>query len=292
MPAFIDLTGQKFGLLTVVKRAENVKGVQWVCKCDCGNTTIVRSYALKSGATKSCGCLRHIQYRKSPKLVGKRFGRLKVIRRNGSSKHKRALWLCRCDCGNEITVIGNSLTVGRVNSCGCLRKELAADKMTSHGFTTKDNFHPLYELWKGIKDRTSNPNNVGWHNYGGRGIKICDRWKDSFPNFLEDMGERPSKKHSIDRIDNDGDYCPTNCRWATKKEQSYNTRRNKTIIIDGIEKTIPQWCKIYGMSQVTFYKRVRSGMSHEEAITTPLEERYRKYGFPRKKNVRIDKQSS
>ena len=145
MPAFIDLTGKKFGLLTVVKRAENRgKQTMWFCKCDCGNSTTVAPNHLKLGVTKSCGCLRHKQYRKSPKLVGKRFGRLKVIRRNGSSKHKRALWLCRCDCGNEITVIGNSLTVGRVNSCGCLRKELAADKMTTHGFTTKDNFHPLY----------------------------------------------------------------------------------------------------------------------------------------------------
>lgn len=267
MPAFIDLTGKKFGLLIVVKRAENVKGVQWVCKCDCGNTTIVRPYDIKNGKPKSCGCLRHVQYRKSPKLVGKRFGRLKVIRRNGSSEHKRALWLCRCDCGNEITVIGNSLTVGRVNSCGCLRKELNAEKWTTHGFAEKGDLHPLYRVWRSIKDRIENPKNSGWHNYGGRGIKMCDRWKDSFPNFLKDMGERPSKKHSIDRIDNDGDYTPENCRWATKKEQCNNMRKNINVTIDGITKTVSQWCDIFDIKYATALWRINHNWPIEKVFT-------------------------
>lgn len=269
MPAFIDLTGKKFGLLTVVKRAENVKGVQWVCKCDCGNTTIVRPYDIKNGKSKSCGCLRHVQYRKSPKLVGKRFGRLKVIRRNGSSEHKRALWLCRCDCGNEVTVIGNSLTVGRVNSCGCLRKELNAEKWTTHGFTKKGEIHPLYHIWKNIIDRIENPKNVSWHNYGGRGIKVCDRWRNSFQNFIDDMGERPSLGHSVDRIDNNGDYAPENCRWATMREQHNNTRKNVYAEIDGVSKTMAQWCRFYNINYATAHSRIKKGWPIKKALETP-----------------------
>lgn len=267
MPTFIDLAGQKFGKLTVLKRAENVKGVQWVCRCECGNVTTVRPYDLKSGVTKSCGCLRHVQYRKSPELVGKRFGRLKVIRRNGSSKHKRALWLCRCDCGNELTVIGNSLTVGRVNSCGCLKIEQLKERLITHGLTTSEHFHPLYETWSGIKDRINNPNNPGWHNYGGRGIKICDRWKDSFQNFIDDMGPRPSDKHSIDRIDNDGDYCPDNCRWATRKQQANNKQTSISITIGNQTKPISEWCKHYKIKYATALWRFNHGWAIDKIFS-------------------------
>lgn len=259
MPAFIDLTGQKFGKLTVIERAKGVKDVQWVCRCECGNVTTVRPHDLKSGATKSCGCLRHVQYRKSPDLVGKIFGRLRVIRRNGSSKYKKALWLCKCDCGNKVTVIGNGLTTGKTNSCGCLRKDMATNKMTIHGLAKHKKLHPLYRVWRSIKDRTTNPNNAGWNNYGGRGIKMCKRWFNSFPNFLEDMGEKPSKKHSIDRIDNDGDYCPENCRWATRKEQNNNTRKSIFITIEGKTKTIKEWCNDYAIKYATALWRFNHG---------------------------------
>lgn len=153
-------------------------------------------------------------------LTGKRFGRLVVIAR-APNRGVKVNWLCQCDCGNQSIAFASDLRSGRHQSCGCLQKEC----MTKHGHAKRTTGYTItYSSWASMKYRCCNPKNPKFQYYGGRGISICDRWIKSFEAFLEDMGERPSKAYSIDRIDSDGNYEPSNCRWATRAEQSKNQR--------------------------------------------------------------------
>lgn len=163
---------------------------------------------------------------------GTTVGRFTLIRRDGV-KAKRAMWLCRCECGSEKSVAAGNLRSGGTVSCGCQRKESAAKTHSTHGMARVGDVSPEHIAWVGMKGRCLNKNHKHYAHYGARGIVVCDRWLDSFENFFADMGPRPSPKHSIDRIDVNGNYEPRNCRWATWKEQARNKRNNVRITVRG-----------------------------------------------------------
>lgn len=173
----------------------------------------------------------HIEAGSRFDLTGKTFGRLTVIARHGTAKNRAAIWKCACVCGESLIVESRLLNSGNTKSCGCTRKEFLRDypPTLKHGHATK---HPHqsteYKSWCGMIERCGNKKNHAYDRYGGRGIKVCARWRKSFENFLVDMGEKPHRKLSLDRINVNGDYAPGNCRWATNLEQRHNRRDSKT----------------------------------------------------------------
>lgn len=181
--------------------------------------------------------------------VGDSFGRLVVIRQGKLSGRNR-YWICACECGKEKEICYSSLSRGASKSCGCLNSELSSKRKTTHGLSKS----AAYNVWINMKSRCLNPNNSSFDNYGGRGISICKRWLN-FENFYADMGEPPAA-HEIDRIDNNGDYAPSNCKWSTKHEQSENRRTNRIFYYKGEIKTLSQLSRASGISYFTLWARL------------------------------------
>lgn len=194
-------------------------------------------------------------------LTGKRFGRL-LVKEYAGAINKRTMFRAICDCGKEKLVRSEVLLRGETRSCGCLKKELNLKLFTRHGESKK----PIHNIWCTMHARCKNPNNGMYHRYGGRGIKVCERWHD-FENFKADMGPRPSTKHSIDRIDNNGPYSPENCRWATQKEQGANTSKNRRLTLNGVTKTMGQWTEYLGLSEDTISRRMKKGWPIEDVLS-------------------------
>lgn len=267
-----DLTGQTFNRLTAITQVgKNEKNqVLWEFSCACGNPErLIRTGTqVTSGNTRSCGCLARekTSERQFRDLTGQSFGRLTVIATVGKSVHGKYLWRCQCSCGKETVVVGGDLVSGRTLSCGCRNLEQIVQRTRTHGLTGTR----TYRIWAMMIQRCTNPAMVdSWVNYGGRGIRVCSSWLHSFENFLEDMGHPPSSKHSIDRIDNNGDYEPGNCRWATRVEQSNNRRNNVRLTHQGKTQTVAQWAEELGVTHGMLRHRLKTGASLEEVLSPP-----------------------
>lgn len=180
----------------------------------------------------------------------------------GKTKNYQKLWQCLCICGNVHTVQASNLSSGNIRSCGCLAVESRKSSATIHGESIKGQKTPEYRAWGSIIDRCCNPNHASFHNYGGRGITVCQRWK-SYSNFLEDIlntiGRRPSNLYSLDRIDNSLGYELGNVRWATKKEQGNNRRGNVKVTYNGEAYTLKQWAEKLKINPGTVYWRYKQG---------------------------------
>jgi hypothetical protein len=194
--------------------------------------------------------------------IGERFDRWVVLERreNGGKRLNQARYLCRCDCGTERVLYGGMLTADRSHSCGC-RQSWATHRQT----------HTVeYAAWANMKDRCERPTCIGYHNYGGRGIRVCERWLNSFENFYADVGPRPSPKHSLDRWPNpNGHYEPGNVRWATAKEQALNTRKNHLVTYNNTTHSVTEWAMQLGVDRDRLLNRLNAGWSIERAFTEP-----------------------
>jgi hypothetical protein len=216
--------------------------------------------------------------RKSGPIVDKRYGRLLVLKElPTSATDNYTRWIVvRCDCGVEKTINANNVLSGTTTSCGCwqsermagMAKALGLGGKKTHGMT---NTH-VWRIWRSMINRCERPADISYPNYGGRGIVVCDRWRESFEAFLADMGEPTTTKHSIDRYPNkDGNYEPGNCRWATAEEQQNNTRKNRLITIDGTTKTLAQWCRVTGVPYGAASRRIHvMGWEEARAVTQPV----------------------
>lgn len=211
-------------------------------------------------------------------LAGQVFGRLTALRMAGMDDHGKAMWECSCECGAVKVVCGSHLRNGHTKSCGCFRRDTASADRTEHGMTGS----PEWRAWNTMKRRCGEAAFQGYQNYGGRGIAVCNEWIDSFESFFAHVGPRPSRGHSIDRVDVNGNYEPGNVRWATREEQNRNRRSNILITAHGKTLTAAEWSRSMGMSNGAVRMRIRRGDSPEQAVLgiQPRKPGRRKAGQP------------
>lgn len=257
-----DITGQKFGRLTVVERVGNDKhgGVLWKCKCDCGNYKVTSLNSLRNGYTKSCGCLfkdlvKERTAKRFKDITGARFNHLKVLSFAFIKKHQ-AYWLCKCDCGREKILRGDGLRSGHSKTCGACN---------NHGQSETR----IYKIWLGIKQRCLNKRNSSFLRYGARGIKVCNEWsgENGFVEFLNWSNSHGYKENlTIDRIDNNGDYSPENCRWVSLLEQARNRRNNVFYLVNGKRKSLVELVELLALD----YNKVQHKRNFLK-ITDPYE---------------------
>lgn len=262
MGKVLDLTGQRFGHLVAIRFVGMIaKRAVWEVQCDCPAATIfqTRGDGLRNGDTTSCGCGR----RGTMDLTGQRYGRLVVTRFVGMIK-KQAVWEVRCDCPLKtmFQTRANSLRSKNTTSCGCLRRENGCAKL-KHGMSKT----PLYKLYHQMIKRCEDPKDIGYKDYGGRGIKVCPEWRHDFARFLRDMGPRPTPKHSLERKNSNGNYEPGNVVWATMKQQQRNKRNNRLLTVGEKTATIAEWSELSGINFTTIRERLRRGWDNLRAVT-------------------------
>ena len=212
-------------------------------------------------------------------LVGTRFGRLTVKSvKRGRFKCGASYWLasCKCDCGKTKDVAVGNLKNGLTKSCGCLNRELTARRSTKHGLCRPGHRHPLYYVWWTMIQRCSNPKTEMFHAYGGRGISVCDEWRNSSKSFFDwALSHGYRRGLSIDRIDSNGNYCPENCRWATAIQQANNQRTNHMITINGVTMTAAMWARSRNWDPDVVHSRLNHGWSEYDAVMKPYSPRTR-----------------
>lgn len=198
-------------------------------------------------------------------LTGLKFNHLLVNSINLKDSNGNLKWNCTCDCGNTIVVYGDNLRRNHTKSCGCKKGQIISAKKIKHGCSKSKEITAEYRTWSNILSRCYNKKASAYERYGGVGISVCKRWRDSFENFLLDMGERPSKFHSIDRYpDKNGNYCPENCRWATLKEQAQNKNNNVWYEKDGIKMIQSDWSKKLNVTDNAIKFHMKSGKTFSE----------------------------
>jgi len=206
---------------------------------------------------------------KKLELAGKRFGKLVAIE-SSETRNGNVLWRFKCDCGNEKVMMTGSIVSGRYKSCGCdmqkWRQEFGKSNKWSSGAVTHGKcYTPEYRAWQGMKSRCYHKGNQNYKNYGGRGIVVCDKWKDDFAQFYKDMGDKPGTEYSIERIDNNGNYSANNCKWETRKGQRRNTRRNVYVEYQGKNMCMRDWAEFFGIDTSTMSNRSRK-LGHHGAV--------------------------
>ena len=278
-----DLSGQKFGRLTVLEKVDSqvtpngTKRTMWKCQCDCGNVVIRSQQNIRTAKHASCGCWKSelTSERKLEDFRGQRFGRLTVIEK-AEKTHMSTRWRCKCDCGNEITVIAQNLKRGHTMSCGCYRDEVRPKQQFKHGYRHSR----IYSVYSNIKDRCYNPNNPRYYRYGGRGISLCTEWLDdpkAFCDWAYANGYKEDVKYgecTIDRIDNDKGYSPDNCRIVGLDIQANNTSKTKHITHNNETKTITEWSNYFGIPRSKLYRLL---VIRKKTIQDLLEEGYISY---------------
>lgn len=199
-------------------------------------------------------------------LAGQKFGRLTAIRIIENIKG-RVFWECICECGKVTCVQSTKLRFGSTKSCGCYAAELASIRRRKHMMSVSSE----YRAWQSMRKRCYDKNCEQYKNYGGRGISVCERWRESFQNFFEDVGRKPQKNMSLNRKNNDGNYEPGNCQWDTPKIQARNTRHNRIITFNGQSKPVTEWAEATGIHNRTIRARIDvQRWSVEKALTTPV----------------------
>ena len=273
-----DHLGKEIFYLTPISESSELAkdgSKQWNFRCVCGKIITDTPYRVMSGHKKSCGCMRYKNIkRKTGKrpaarvdavsMIGRSKNRLTVIGYEREMEKGRVKLKCRCDCGNIVFVLPYQFENGAVQSCGCIRGE----KRKTHGLSK----NPLYGEWFQMVNRCHNPNADNYERYGGRGITVCDEWRDSpveFIKWVEENGGKPDGM-TLDRIDNDGPYAPWNCQWSTASAQQRNRRANIFLCYKGENKCLADWAKETGISHETLRGRYKAGWSVEEIIETPV----------------------
>lgn len=262
----INMVGKKYSNLLVLEMIKTAPGKDTMCKCicDCGNEIIANSFDIRSGHTKSCGCLKHQPSKRIEDLSTSKFGLLKPLYML-DSKNKKTLWMCKCDCGNEVIAYASNLKNGHAKSCGCL-------KLKAKGMSNKR----IYTIYKGMLRRCYNTNDRGYKNYGAKGVIICDQWlgEDGLYNFIEwALSNGYSDNLSIDRIDVNGNYEPSNCRWANDIIQANNKRTTTFLLYNGVKKPLTQWAKEFNISPRLLHQRKRLGWTDAQCIETKIGEK-------------------
>jgi hypothetical protein len=263
--AFLDLTGQIFMHWNVQARVyePGSRGVHWLCHCACGATKIILGARLRRGDIPRCECQPQYNFMD---LTGQPFGRWRVLERAHNDLNGITQWWCECSCGTRNIIHAANLVHGNSLSCGCYKKARTSQTKTTHGRSRS----PEYRSWAKMKERCLNPSAIGYKDYGGRGITVCDTWLHSFASFFADMGLRPSPQHSLERRNNNQGYTPENTYWATPDIQGRNRRSNIFLSLDGQTFCATDWAFIKGMHASTLLARKRSGWSDEKALTTPV----------------------
>ena len=291
-PQFQNLLGRTFGYLEVLDyRGNNKHGkALWLCRCKCGNEKVFIGSQLIGGHSQSCGCYKSSYQAEKWKeklpsydIAGHRFGRLEVVRFS-ERRSGEPYWLCKCDCGSEKAIAGSSLKKGISQSCGCLMRELSKERNTRrllrHGHAVNGRVTPEYRAWHAMIERCRNPNVKQFKDYGGRGISVCERWRE-FEKFYADMGDRPGDDYSLDRVNNSGNYEPGNCEWRQEVPQARNRRSNRMVEFGGETRCLAEWCEILDKSYQTVLERLLAGWSPHLALTTPSKQyRGTKSGSP------------